>query len=256
MLRVVLVVLLAVGVLGASLPAVADARVAATDTVLEGELSALRTAVTDLLARDDPGAGARRVVTLRVPSRSWGHAGTARLALGVDGPRTEHIAWRVRGGRERSLRLPVPVDAPDGEALHLPAAGRHRLVLALRSGRDGPVVVARPLDGDVTPPGGAPRTTATRGRTAPSPSDPTGPRSRCARRAHGGDRPEERELLGGGGRAPGKPERPDDRRRAEREGGPDRHRADRSEALAVHPPGQQRESVVGGREQRERDGFP
>lgn len=181
MLRVVLVVLLAVGVVGASLPAVERARVASTDTRLEGEVSSLRTALADLLARDDPGAGARRVVTLRVPARSWGHAGVARLAVGVGDTRSERVVWRTRGGRERSVRLPVPVDARDGDAFRVAAAGRHRLMLALRTGPGGPVVVARHLGGQADMPG-ARRMVTPRGRTARSASGPTGPRSRCARR--------------------------------------------------------------------------
>jgi len=137
-LRVVVAVLLAVAVLGTSLPAVDAARVEAADTHLHGELTAVRTAVADLLVRDDPasGPGARRVVTVDVPGRSWGHAETERVALGGG-----VLAWRVDGGRRHTLRAPGRLRVADGSAvLVLRRPGQHRLTLALARDERGPVV--------------------------------------------------------------------------------------------------------------------
>lgn len=141
MLRVVLARLLAVAVVGASVPAVDSARVEATDSRLRGELTSVRAAVADLLVRDDPtrGPGARRVLTVRLPHRSWGQAGTARVALGGD-----VLAWRARSGSRHTLRLPARLRTTDeADALVLRRPGRHRLVLALVPDDGEPVVTVR-----------------------------------------------------------------------------------------------------------------
>lgn len=146
MLRVVLGTLLAVAVVGASVPAVDSARIEATDSRLRGELTSVRAAIADLLVRDDPtrGPGARRVLTVRLPRRSWGQAGTARVALGVAGPGGDVLAWQARGGGRRTLRLPARLRAPgEADALVLRRPGRHRLVLALVPDDGEPVVTVR-----------------------------------------------------------------------------------------------------------------
>lgn len=133
MIRVVLAVALAAVLLGASLPAVDRARVAHTDAVLERESERLAAGITALADRSDPGG--RWIVTVRVPGRSWGHAG-GNLSV------TGGITWRATGGHAGRERLSLPVFG----GLTLTAPGRHRLVVELvrRRGRIG--VVVRKLD--------------------------------------------------------------------------------------------------------------
>ncbi|WP_254543351.1 DUF7311 family protein [Halomarina pelagica] len=139
MLRVVLAVLLAVALVGASLPAVERARVASSDAAVEREATALATAVERACADSDPvtpgGPGARRVVTLALPARSWGHAGVERVRVTPRG-----VRWRVRGGARHRLRFdgPAALDRP----IELRGAGRHRLRVACerRAGRAVAVV--------------------------------------------------------------------------------------------------------------------
>lgn len=138
MLRAVAGVLLALAVLGAAWPATEAARVEHAHGRVHEELAGVRDAVRDILARDDPGG--RRVVTVALPERSWASAGVERVALGARGDR---LAWRVAGGRDASLRVPVAVRSPSGRPLVLRRAGRHRLVLALVGPEADPSVVVR-----------------------------------------------------------------------------------------------------------------
>jgi hypothetical protein len=132
-IRVVLAVALAAVLLGASLPAVDRARVAHTDAALEREGERLAAGIAALADRS--GSGGRWIVTVRVPGRSWGHAG-GRLSI-ADG-----IEWQVDGGRPGRARLPVPV--VDGLVLRTP--GRHRLVVELVRHRGRVGVAVRRLD--------------------------------------------------------------------------------------------------------------
>jgi hypothetical protein len=153
-IRVVLTVVLAAALLGAALPGVDCARVAHTDTRLRGELDSRRLHAEELAAREHPvppaERRARRVLTLRLPGRSWGDA-RATVTLGLPAPDADgsRFAWRVGDGRRRSLRVDVPVRVPhsatEGRRLRLSRPGRHRLVLAFRHGPDRPVVTVRRL---------------------------------------------------------------------------------------------------------------
>jgi len=128
--RVVLAVALAAALFAASAPAVDRARVAHSDAVLEREADRLAAGVDALTARSGPGG--RWVVTVRVPARSWGHAG-GRLAIGDPAG----VSWRPAGGVSDAARLPLPVV----EGVVLTEPGRHRLVVRLLE-RDGEPAVA------------------------------------------------------------------------------------------------------------------
>lgn len=145
MLRVTVAVALAVAVLAAITPALAAVRIGHADATVRRQLTAVRATVADLVASDDAvrGPGARRVRTVRLPHRSAGSAGVAWVELG-GGPEGHRLGWRVRGGRPRHLRAPVPVGRA-GRSLVIRTAGRHRLVLALVRGPDGGTVTVRRL---------------------------------------------------------------------------------------------------------------
>lgn len=166
MLRAVLAVALAAALVGVALPAVDRAGVGRGASLLGAEADRLARDAGRLAAGSDPvpvGArGARAVVALRLPGRSWATARVDYLAVGAarradppDGPATDVIAYRVAGGRERRVRLSVDVravagvePAPDDRALVLREPGRH--VLALRLVRlDGQSVVLVERVGEV-----------------------------------------------------------------------------------------------------------
>lgn len=163
MLRAVLAVVVAVALLGAALPAVDRAGVDRSTSLLAGEAETLARAVERLATGSDPvpaGArGARAVVELRLPGRSWATQPADYLAVGAarrgdppDGRDGDVVAYRVAGGRERTVRLPADVRAaegdgfaPDDRPLVLAEPGRHALALWL-VGFDGrPVVVVSRL---------------------------------------------------------------------------------------------------------------
>lgn len=159
MLRAVMAVVLATALLATSMPALDAARRDHTAGAVRAELDRFETAVADLQAREEavpPGtAGARRVVTVSLPARSWTDAGVAYVAFGgsprdpesVERERAE-IAWQVRGGPLTKDRIPGAVVEPATggcEPLVLRESGAHRLALSLveRGGRR--VVVVRRL---------------------------------------------------------------------------------------------------------------
>lgn len=158
MIRVVVVVALTTALVAASLPAVADARADRTDAELRTAGERVRRAAAALWTHEDatrPGVGgARRVVSVRLPRASWSTARVGWFAVG-GGPLPEAgaagggsrnrslVAYRVRGGTTRRLRLPgASVRTPDGPVV-LREAGVHRVRLRLvRHG--GRAVVVEP----------------------------------------------------------------------------------------------------------------
>lgn len=154
MIRLVLAVALAVALVAATLPAIEKARQDRGRVAAERSLDRLAAAASDLTARDAavrPGArGARRVLRLCLPRRSWTRAGVTALALtATDGAGTR-VGYRVGDGREVERRLPVALWPLDGDATHADGTeegptlslspGCHRLVLAAVR-RDGAVGV-------------------------------------------------------------------------------------------------------------------
>lgn len=150
MLRAVIAALLAVALLAASQPALERARVDHADSLVADEVTAVRTVIRDLLARDDPvpaGApGARRTLPLRLPGRSLASSGVVRVVLGPNDTRPDRLAWRVRGGGRTHVRVGVDVRKPDGGPLILRRSGVHRLVFRLVSWRGRPTVVVQRLE--------------------------------------------------------------------------------------------------------------
>lgn len=140
MIRAVLSVLVAVALLGASLPAVDDARVGRTETLVEADLRQLADEAAALAAESDAvetGPGARRVVALRVPGRDLTTAGATVELRGK-----ENVAVARIEGRER-VRITLDVDLrTPGGPVRLAEPGTHRVVLELRRVDGDPVVVA------------------------------------------------------------------------------------------------------------------
>ncbi len=141
MLRTVLAVVLAVALLGVSLPA-ADAAVREqVATRLAKHVGALADAAERLAAGNDPVApargGARRTTTLPVPhDRLLGPGGTAVVGAC---PGAADLCYRVGDGPLTAVGSTVDVRATS-DALRLPA-GEHRLRLRYRRTDGGPAVV-------------------------------------------------------------------------------------------------------------------
>ncbi len=163
MLRVVFAVALATVLVATTLPAVEDARQSTAAAAVTGDAATLERAAASLLATDEdaPGPGARRTVTLSLPSRSWTGAGVAYVAVGgpPDGPVVQPpergvVRYRVAGGRERRLLLDVPVRTRGGP-LVLREPGPHRLVLRLTTVDGRRVVVVSEHTPGGTTDGGA-----------------------------------------------------------------------------------------------------
>jgi len=123
MLRVVFAAALTVALVGAVTPVVDDARRTNAATAVQGDLRTVERAALSLLETDEdtPGVGARRSVTVRLPSRSW------------------------TGGEPRRVTLDVPLYAPDGP-LVLRDDGDHRLVLGVERVDGRRVVTVRSAD--------------------------------------------------------------------------------------------------------------
>ena len=145
--RTLLTVFVAVALLGASLPAVEDARTTRTDARLEATAGQLSDAAASLVAHDDPldrcGAGAGRTVTVSLPEGGFTDARASYLAVGG----THHdtapsvITYRVAGRPPRHLDVGVHFVTGDDPLVLTP--GRHVLRLTLVRTPDGPGVCVR-----------------------------------------------------------------------------------------------------------------
>lgn len=152
MIRAVLSVLLAAALLGASFPAIDAARQDHSETAIRTQLDRVERAATAMLATDDPtDAGARRLVTLRLPAKSWTDAGTESVRIGSasDGS-GGRFTWSVDGDTRGVRHLPdVPIRTErDAGVLTLAGPGRHRLVLSLDGTATDPVVTVRTFTRD------------------------------------------------------------------------------------------------------------
>jgi len=153
MLRVVFAAALAVVLVGVATPAIDDARRTNAATAVQSDLRVVERAALSLLETDEhaPGAGARRSVTVRLPTRSWTSAGLEYVSIGgpPGGPSAEPgrgvVVYRVRGSEPRRLALDVPLFAPDGPVV-LRGDGDHRLVLGIGQVDGGRVVTVRLAD--------------------------------------------------------------------------------------------------------------
>lgn len=155
-LRAVLAVALSLAILGVAVPGIDRAAERRTADGIRTEVGAVADAGESLLDRDElapaGSPGARRVVVVALPSRSWHAAGVDYVSFG--GPPAERtgyesvltgrVAFGLRDGPQRSYQLPVPVRPAGDRPLVLREAGRHRLVLELgRHDGERVVVVER-----------------------------------------------------------------------------------------------------------------
>ena len=131
MIRTVLAVLLTVALLAAVTPAVDEGREQRTAIHLDRAVDRIDRAARSLHAHEDPTApgvaGARRLVSVRLPERSWTAVGAR---LWIDGER-DSVGYRLDGGRARRTRLPgVDLRTPDGRVV-LDGGSRRHLELSL-----------------------------------------------------------------------------------------------------------------------------
>jgi hypothetical protein len=158
-IRAILAVCLAVALLGVALPAVENASRDHAAGVADAELTRLRATLADLAATDDAlpadSPGARRLVTLRLPTPDLTTAPVAYLAVGgvpdsdsraqsdsmPDRPETDstpdRLAYRLDGGQPQIVTVPVDLLTPDAEPLVVRSAGRHRLRCRLLADETG-----------------------------------------------------------------------------------------------------------------------
>jgi hypothetical protein len=139
-IRAVLAVCLAVTLLAIALPAVEDASRDRSARLADAELERLRATLADLAATDDAlpadSPGARRLLTLRVPTPDLTAAPVSYLAVGgvpeadpanEQGATPDRLAYRLRGGPPHTVSVPVDLRTADGEPLVFRRPGRHRL---------------------------------------------------------------------------------------------------------------------------------
>lgn len=133
MFRVVLSVLLAAALLGASMAAIESVRVTHAETQVGDALDELERAAASLAAENDPPPagepGPMRQLRLSLPTASWDTAPVDRVRLSNGSPTA--VRWQVVGGDEtvRQLSESSLVIPGDGELVL--GAGRHRLRLEL-----------------------------------------------------------------------------------------------------------------------------
>lgn len=139
--RVVLATVLAAALLAASLPAVESVRTDRTTAAMERTIDQVERAGSRLLTDEAADAGARRVVTVSLPARSFTAAGVDQFTVRCSRECT--IDYRVAGGDLQSRRLPsVPLATPDGPVT-FSTVGTHRLALGLRRQNGSRVVTVR-----------------------------------------------------------------------------------------------------------------
>lgn len=168
MLRVVVGVAIALALLAASQPALDSARQTRADRAAARELARLQRAIDSLQTEAAPPqgetreAGARRVVTIDLPTRSVTSARVDYVAIGaVPGESLPEgsgdvLAYRIGGGPPvvRRIDSDLRVERASGSARWLAAddvplvdrgGGRHRIALSLVEEGDHRVVVVRRL---------------------------------------------------------------------------------------------------------------
>lgn len=138
--RVLLAVTIATALLAVSLPAAEAVRTDRSAAAMDRTADRIDAAGHSLLAADEAEAGARRVVTVSLPSASLTAAGVDRFAVSCG----EHCAvrYRLRGGTTHVHRAPIPLSTPDG-AVAFSRSGTHRLVLGLTRENGRRVVTVR-----------------------------------------------------------------------------------------------------------------
>lgn len=149
MLRVVLAAVLATAVLGASLPAVEDARADRTATALDASIAELSASGSALAvgndAPSDPAVAPTRTVAFSLPRPTWTAAAVEYVAVGGSpgGPGNRSaVTYATEGGGEarRLLSVPVPVRTPGGPVVFR-GHGERTVSLSLRATAGGPALV-------------------------------------------------------------------------------------------------------------------
>lgn len=153
MIRPVLAVALASALVATSLPIVGEGRLDRADEAARTEIATLERRATALVRSDDPvrgGPGARRVVAVHVPARSFATAGVEYLSIeSGEGDAAPTVRWAVRGAHPRERRLgDLRLRTAEGDPLTIRRPGRHRLVLGLVWSRTEPVVTVRRFKSD------------------------------------------------------------------------------------------------------------
>ena len=130
MIRIVLAAVLAVALLAVSLPAVENAQTDRTDEIVRSDLESLDAAALNLYTNDElvEGPDARRIVTVRIPERSWSAAAVDRVVIHGE---NETLTYRIDGQPTRHVPANARLARPDRGPLVLDAPGEHRLVLRL-----------------------------------------------------------------------------------------------------------------------------
>ena len=158
MIRAVLAVSLSAALVAAVAPAIEDARAARTERLVERDLDRIERAAASLVHEDEPGA--RRTLTVSLPSESPTAAGVEFVAIGglpadrvgADSADSNVLAYRITDGRRHVSRISTDVrtvgpeaDHDDGAPLVLSGGETYRLVLRLdrREGASTVRVTAR-----------------------------------------------------------------------------------------------------------------
>lgn len=150
MLRAVLAVLVVAAIVAVTQPAIQQGRQDHASTLLADEVDALLDQGRDLVRTDEAtaGPGARRIVTVELPSPQRFSSGASYVEIDGDDPST--VEWAVEDGRsQRRVLDGLRLRTPDGEPLRLERPGDHRLVLGLAGSPGNPVVDVRRFE----PPG-------------------------------------------------------------------------------------------------------
>lgn len=148
MIRLVVAAALAVATLAVAFPAIEDARATRTDAAIGETVDRIERAGRTLATTEDATAtratAATRRVEFTLPAKSVTAAQPAFVAIGgpPDGPGDRPtVTYAVSSPtRRRHLRLPVPVQTPEGPVVFR-EPGRHAVSLALVRDDDGPVLV-------------------------------------------------------------------------------------------------------------------
>ncbi|WP_435345410.1 DUF7311 family protein [Haloarchaeobius sp. HRN-SO-5] len=144
MIRVLLAVAVTLALVAAATPAIDAARESRSERLVRTDLAAVERAATGLLASEEPtpGAGARRVVSVRLPDGTPTTSSVDWVAIGgrpgADDPDPHVLAYAVAGRQPRTVSLPVPVKT-GGDPLVLHGPGTYELELTLHE--DGVQVV-------------------------------------------------------------------------------------------------------------------
>jgi hypothetical protein len=146
-IRYVLVAILAVAIIGVSMPMMQDAAEANGERRAETAVADIEAAAVSLLENEElspPGEpGPRRFVDVRLPGDSFLSAPLVAFEIDrIDDRNASEATYQVEGRTSRTTVVDAPIVAPDGRAVVLGGDGNERtLALTLERGDDGNRVV-------------------------------------------------------------------------------------------------------------------